>query len=812
MKASQRIGGDAARGLREAIRDAGGNEVFAVGRLDKGGLVVEVTVAARGNETSVPALRPYLEKGDVLIHNHPSGRLTPSDPDLAVASRVGGEGIGFFIVDNTVDEVYVVAEPVALREIAPLDPDALAATLEPGGALEGTMGGYESRPAQVAMLRLVARAFNQAVSCMAEAGTGVGKSLAYLLPAVQWAATNDERVVVSTSTINLQQQLMDKDIPLVKDLLGVDVPVVLVKGRRNYVCPKRLAEALEEEEGLDADETRELAAIADWAATTSSGSRSDLSFNPGEAVWSRVCSEADLCRGMRCSLRDGCFVHRIRREAAAARLLVVNHHLLFSDLAARLAGVGYDSAAVLPPFHRIVLDEAHAIEESATSFFSESFHRFAVQRYCGRLHRRRRGRGLGLAPALERLASGGQRELAATIPAAVQEALDRADILDRLAQPLLASESALLVRDLPSEGLEAALWEPLRELETALLGLAGLVERVLEGIEGADPEDPTIAETRMVARRLREIIRVCGRFAEYREERDLVAWLELARGGRGERYVRFVLTPLEIAPLMKEALLQPYETIVFTSATLTVGGEFGYWQSRVGLDSEALRGVFPSPFPYRERVLLAVPTDIPAPGEPGFEDALVEVVGDALEISGGSALVLFTSYATLDKVHDGVAPRLAARGIQALRQGQDDRSRLLARFRDDISSVLFATDSFWQGVDNPGETLRVLAICRLPFRVPSDPVMKARMEAVEQRGGNAFGQLALPDAVVRLRQGFGRLMRRSTDGGVVLILDTRVVRRAYGRAFLESLPPATLNVGDRRTVLRAMEGFLERLG
>ncbi len=810
MKASQRISADAVRALREAIRDAGGNEVFAIGRLDRDGVVAEVSVAARGNETSVPALRPYLEQGDVLLHNHPSGLLTPSEPDLAVASRVGGEGIGFFIIDNAVDQVYVVAEPVIVRELVPLDVDALASTLEPGGILERTMGDYESRPSQAAMLRLVARAFNQGSPCMAEAGTGVGKSLAYLLPAVRWAAANDERVVVSTSTINLQQQLMDKDIPLVKRLLGADVPVVLVKGRRNYVCRKRLAEALEEE-GLDAEEARELAAIAEWAASSGTGSRGDLLLHPSEAVWSRVCSEADLCQGMRCSLREGCFVHRVRREAAAARLLVVNHHLLFSDLAARLAGVGYDTAAVLPPFHRIVFDEAHAIEESATSFFSQSFHRFALQRACSRLHRRRKGRRLGLVVALERLAQGDNSDLAATIPAAIQEALDRAEILDRTAQPLLASENAMLVRDLPAEGLEAALWEPLRELETALVGLASLVERVIDGIECPDPEENTIGETRLVCRRLREIIGVCGRFAGYREQRDLVAWLELGRGARGERHVRFVLTPLEIAPLMREALFQPYETLVFTSATLTVAGEFDYWQSRVGLDSAALRGVFASPFPYRERVLLGVPTDIPAPNEPGFEDGLAEVVGDALEISGGSALVLFTSYATLDHVYDAVAPRLAARGIQALRQGQDDRSRLLSRFRDDVSSVLFATDSFWQGVDTPGETLRVLAICRLPFRVPSDPVMKARMEAVERRGGNAFAQLALPDAVVRLRQGFGRLMRRSTDGGVVLILDTRVVKRAYGRAFIESLPPATLAVGSRESVLRAMGQFLAGL-
>jgi ATP-dependent DNA helicase DinG len=287
--------------------------------------------------------------------------------------------------------------------------------------------------------------------------------------------------------------------------------------------------------------------------------------------------------------------------------------------------------------------------------------------------------------------------------------------------------------------------------------------------------------------------------------------MELAKSGRGERFVRFVLTPLEIAPLMREALLEPYDTIVFTSATLTVGGEFGFWQARVGVDADALRGIFASPFPYRERVMIGIPTDLPAPGEEGFEAALTQTVGDALEISGGSGLVLFTSYATMDQVHQAVAPRLADRGIAALRQGQDDRSRLLARFREDVSSVLFATDSFWQGVDTPGDALRLVAICRLPFRVPSDPVMKARMEAVEKRGGNAFAQLSLPDAVVRLRQGFGRLMRRATDGGVVLILDTRIVKRFYGRAFLESLPPAGTRVGPRAEVLGSMRSFLARL-
>ena len=367
MEAADRITYPAREMIRDAVSQAGGSEVMAVGHMNQQKNVVSLNIVARGDEVSVPALTPYMERGDVVIHNHPSGNLKPSKADLSIASRLGQDGIGFFIVDNDVENVYIVAEPFITEELKPLDPDKLADVLGPDGLLSQHIK-YESRESQIEMLRQVALAFNDETILAAEAGTGVGKSFAYLFPALAWAEQNCERIVLSTATINLQQQLMDKDIPLVRKVLGNKVKAVLVKGRGNYVCRRRLAEALEED-SLFRDEADELIRIGDWASESPTGSRTDVPFLPSDDVWNGICSESDGCMGIRCSSREQCFVLKARKEAASARLLVVNHHLLFSDLSLRLSGAGFENTAVLPPFNRIIFDEAHNIEKSATSLF-----------------------------------------------------------------------------------------------------------------------------------------------------------------------------------------------------------------------------------------------------------------------------------------------------------------------------------------------------------------------------------------------------------------------------------------------------------
>ena len=809
MDSIDRLGLDAVLQFRAAVREADGQEVCAVGKLDGEGVVETIEVTARGNESAVPALLPHLERGDVVIHNHPSGRLRPSEPDLRIASHLGNLGIGFYIVDNAVDRIYVVAEPVVARELVGLDAAELAGLLLPGGALSRLMETYETRDAQVDMVESVAEAFNGDGICVAEAGTGVGKSLAYLLPALRWAELNEERVVVSTATINLQQQLIEKDIPLVKRLLGSKVKSALVKGRGNYLCLRNLDAALSED-SLFEEREDDLVAIAEWSKSTKVGSRSDLSFLPSERIWSRVSSDADSCVGLRCRFRERCFVLQARREAASAQILVVNHHLLFSDLSMRLSGAGFENTAVLPPFQRIIFDEAHNIESSATSYFSESMSRVAISRQLARLHRRRRGRVLGLALSLARMAKS--ESIVGEIASLGQEIEERAATLDTLTFALLGEEGTLRFASPLGEEVRSQMLVPMGELQLAIVALANRMSEVMKGLDESSQESSEAYEIRIVLQRLLGYSSLCETFRRLEEVADQIFWVERHRFQSGDAFVEFVITPLDVAPLMREAVFEPYRTVVCTSATLTVRNQFDFWLARIGLRDYERKPVsahlFPSPFRYRERVLLGVPVDSPEPTSEDYQPFAGRLIADLLEVSEGSGLVLFTSYRMLQDTFETVQPRLAARGIAVLKQGDDDRGRLLNRFTSDVSSVLFATDSFWEGIDAPGETLRVVVICRLPFRVPTDPVVKARMEAIDKEERSSFMEYALPMAVMRFKQGFGRLMRRKSDRGVVVILDPRIVRKSYGSAFLESLPETQMSMKAGQALLQDVESFL----
>lgn len=821
MRAEERLTPRVIETIREAIADAGGNEVFLVGTVGDEGKVTSVTVGARGTDEAVPVLSPHLEEGDAVIHNHPSGGTRPSNADLAIASRLGNQGIGFYIVDNDLVDIYVVAEPVQPRQVVALDEEELAAGLSPGGALSRAYPLFEERESQSQMLRQICRAFNNDEICAAEAGTGVGKSLAYLVPAVAWVVQNGERVVVSTNTINLQQQLVEKDIPLAKKVLGEDPKVVLVKGRGNYLCLHRLNEALEEM-GLFEERDPELLSIREWARTTDTGSRTDLSFYPTDENWSRVCSEADSCLGLRCSHREGCFVLKARREASSAKILIANHHLLFADLALRLGGSGFDDPAVLPPFRRVIFDEAHNVEKAATSFFSQSFSRFTIMRHLGRLYRKRKGRVTGHLPALLKLL--GKTPLAGRVPALIQAVQDRAGELDASAISLLGGESSLLLDDGSMPGFREGAGAELGNLSFSIRELGDSFSEILEKVESTtspgaadgSPQEGIAWDCRVQLTRLSGIADMIDRFRLGEAGENDIFWLESLKTGRREseeqqQSVRLVITPLEVGPLMREAVFQPLRTAVFTSATLTVAGSFSYWAGRLGLSAEdgkePVFKSFPSPFNYREHVLLGVPTDAPAPDAPGHREFLGRFLGRALVASRGAGLVLFTSYSLLKEMYAAVQPGLARAGIRLMKQGDADRARLLDSFRAERSSVLFATDSFWEGVDAPGDTLQMVIMCRLPFRVPSEPVLRARMASIEARGGNPFGELSLPDAVVRMRQGFGRLMRRHDDSGVVLILDPRIVTKQYGSVFLDSLPAARRAIAPAAEVLREVAAF-----
>jgi ATP-dependent DNA helicase DinG len=877
MKAGKRLSPAVIRYLAEEIREAGGNEVYAFGWLDDGshfddsshpdsshpdsshlngsnhdsgrhdssrhdssrgakGLVMRAVVQARGNKGAVLALpeRQELLDGDaegappdVLIHNHPSGFLVPSDNDLVIASRASEVGMGSFIIDNDAAQVYVVVEPTRRRVVKKLDAERICASLEAGGAVASRLPVFELRPSQLALMRLIIRGFNEDALVAAEAGTGVGKSFAYLLPALNYARDNDERIVISTATINLQQQLYDKDIPLVAAALdlsgtGKKIKVALVKGRGNYLCRRRLTDALREIEAslIEDEEIAALRAVNDWAETTATGSRSDLSFLPPEAVWSRVCSEGDLCMGMRCPERERCFFLALRKTCSDARILVVNHHLLFADLAARVEGAGYDATVVLPPYTRVVLDEAHTVEDSATSFFSESFSRLGLFRNLGRLYRQNRAKKAGLLFRLGTLIPQG----AADADRWTEQAGADIQTIRKLCEELDGEALALCREDgsfrlVPArEGFLGGLISHLADLRRRLSRLAEHIRDRLETLPPDAEDDPAVWEIKSHIRRLDAAASVCSAFLEYKERGREVIWIERHGGsgsGGARNWAEFHVTPIDVASPLKEALFEHNKTVICVSATLTVNGRFDHWGSRSGFtlmgnqtERETLTGVFPSPFPYASSVLLAIPADAPLPEQPDFRAFVDEAVGALAASSGGSALILFTSYEALRSAWTVAQPGLEKLGIRCLKQGDDDRARLLKTFLEDESCVLFATHSFWVGVDAPGNTLRLVILCRLPFKSPSDPVFEARCEAVERQGGNAFMDLSLPESVIKFKQGFGRLMRRSSDHGVVAVLDGRVLHKRYGDYFLRSIPETRKSFAEFSAVLRDTENFL----
>lgn len=826
--------------MRQSIAEACGREVFFHGCTDDTLRITEVRVLARGNGCAVPAIVQDCRYGDVVIHNHPSGCLEPSAADLEIASRLGSQGIGFLVVDNPVEDVYKVVEPFAPRQPQHLSPEAIDTLLGPTGVVAKALPGYEERPEQLRMAFAVGEAFNRSQLAVIEAGTGTGKSLAYLVPSLLWAQANGERVVVSTNTINLQEQLIRKDLPFLQRAAGLDFRAVLVKGRNNYLCRRR-AETARLEPGLFDDELNaEFRAILDWAETSHEGSREELTFLPRSDVWEEVRCEADQCARVRCNHYGACFFHKARRQASQADLLVVNHALLLSDLALRHQTDNYSTAAVLPPFDRIVLDEAHHLEDVATHYFASQVTRYAFARVLGKLRHFRKP-DKGLLPRFINLLSKELPDtedvlyrrfyeafevLSAASHALYEQALQT---LEGVGQDLAASCGTRIGRDelrrrVVPELRAGEFWssavESIRDLASASETLAKDLATLLKDSETlpeavADKLTSPLTDLRGIVNRL-EAIACDLRFFIARDDRTC-AWFEVVEGriGRGRGIItRLCTAPLEVADQLKEGLYDRFRSVVLTSATLAVGESFQYLKSRVGLErveTGRLRELLlHSPFDFARQALVVVPTDVPEPGRTGYQSMVRDLVERAVVAADGRTFALFTAYGLLRQVHGELAPVLQARGYRCLRQGEANRHRLLKTFAEDETSVLFATDSFWEGVDVPGRSLEQVIITRLPFKVPTEPVLEARAEAIAACGGDPFMQYTVPQAVIKFKQGFGRLIRHREDRGVVLILDSRVVKKGYGRIFLRSLPDMPLSKGPSEEVMNALATFLIR--
>ena len=647
----------------------------------------------------------------------------------------------------------------------------------PGGVLSRTHPAYEFRRGQLQMAQAVEQALDEKRHLLVEAGTGTGKTLAYLLPVIR----SGKRVIISTGTKNLQEQLFQKDVPFLEQALFPKgegkLRVCYMKGRSNYLCREKLYDLTDQPVLSGLEEIEHYRAIAAWEKTTQSGDRAELASLPeASALWHKLDARSDTCLGQKCSAWDRCFITEMRRRALESDIIIVNHHLFFADLGIKQQADNAPDAGVLPDAGIVIFDEAHELEDVAGSYFGVTVSSARLEELCR-----------DAEASLQR-----NRLLSASHTAALKSLRERAVFFFALLPP---GEGRFAFENRR---------EFLEENGDEFLALQSSLQRLAAELENF-PSKPE--EIFALIRRSQEL-QVQLSFLMESEDRNTVFWIE-RRGGRvgtsvpsrARQNVLLQATPIEVGPILNSCLWSKLECAVLTSATLAVGEGFEYVRGRLGLE-HVREAILPSHFDYENQALFYVPPDLPDPRTPQFPAKAADRIRRLLEITRGRAFVLFTSYAQMHEIYHRLLGELE---FPLLLQGDAPKTALLEEFRLTPNAVLFATSSFWQGVDVQGEQLSCVIIDRLPFAVPSDPVVAARVKAIDAEGGNAFFQYQVPAAVITLKQGFGRLIRSLHDRGLLALLDNRILKKQYGRVFIESLPNYR-----KTTELSTVEEFFRR--
>ena len=658
---------------------------------------------------------------------------------------------------------------IALRETVPSDFAERVEAIFSATGLLAKAKNFEMRPQQQQMAGAIARALEDEEHLVTEAGTGVGKSLAYLVPGVLFAIEQHKRAIISTHTINLQEQLLYKDIPILKKVLPVEFEAALMKGRQNYLCPRRLERALAQRTDLfTGPEQKELERIADWATHTSDGTLSDIWFEPDPKVWTQVCSEAHICTKKSCGERGNCFYQQARRQLLAADVLVMNHTLLFVLLSGTEEFADHEGGYIFPNDF-LILDEAHTVEQTASRQIGIGVSQYGLRAMVQRLYNARTHKGLF---TVTRDGTG------------VSLAAELIDEIDRFFQ-------AIDQRCDFRKGREYRIQRPDLVPDTISGRLVALQARIAEVVKRQDDEIIK-AELQDLGRRLADVRSgIAGFLAQTAP--DHVYWVE--RTGKAAQFLTLNAAPVDMAPVLRRLLFRDRRTCIMTSATLSVGRkDLAYFRNRIGAEAvEPLQ--LGSPFDFERQMKMFVVGKMPDPRETGYEEALMHWIEHFVIQTDGHAFVLFTNYRALQQLAERMGQFFADRDLNLLVQGAGlPRTKMLQRFKSTPRSVLFGTDSFWMGVDVPGDALRNVIITRLPFAVPDHPLIQAKLEMIIAHGGDAFTEYSLPEAILKLRQGVGRLIRTKTDQGIIVILDNRIVTKPYGRAFMSALPECPVEI------------------
>lgn len=736
----------------------------------------------------------------------------------------------------------MTASSLHKRQSLPLDPEKILKLLDRDGPLSLKLKSFEVRPEQQMMLRKLLEAFNSNAIVLIEAGTGTGKSIAYLIPALLAALIWKEKVVISTHTISLQEQLLYKDLPVLMEALGIELKAILVKGMGNYMCLRKWDEIAFERTLLSESEKSLLDQMEAVSLEKGKGSRSDLPFNPPQKLWEMIYAEYDTCNGPDCHHYQRCPYIQARKNAQDAQLLIVNHHLLLTDLILRSEGQNYNSSALLPLYHRIVIDEAHNLEDIATEYFAKRISRLDLFKTVAKISSEKQGKTTGKLPIIKekfqkhltddfsRNTSQFLNYLTLDLPAL------KRDLLKELSDTFQTFEKFQILYGKSIEGDENKLrlrvhhYEELHwkkevipqaeKLSLALKRYGGELCRLDSYFKDFDtPLNESVKgvlfDIKTLAKRLETEAINLETFVLKAPSAESIRWLEFSLTRHGSN-VACIDAALNISDLLLKYLFNPFPTVALLSATLTTQNSFEFFRKRLGLTEENLnqrpliQARFDSPFNYEKQALFVVPEDISSPSAPEFMKEAIELIFDAVQASQGNAFVLFTSYGMLKTCYQALEERLREAKFHLLKQGDDNRQTLIKKFIENNRSILFGTDSFWEGIDVVGEALRLVIIAKLPFKVPSDPLIEARSEFLLTQGKDPFYELLLPQAAIKLKQGFGRLIRNKRDRGCIVCLDNRIIKKSYGQFFLKSLPECPQAIVNKAIFKSTLFDFYRR--
>lgn len=658
------------------------------------------------------------------------------------------------------------------------------------GPLSRALSHFEERPEQKEMAQQILSAYLENEIALIEAGTGTGKSLAYLIPALFWAKKHQERTVISTHTIALQEQLIQKDIPFLLKALQLDLKVCLIKGMANYLCLRK----------LEMQEDAEASKLKVWAESAEEGSRSEVSFPLAPSAWEKVAADPHACNNVQCPHYKECFFFRARKEAQDAQIIVINHHLLFTDLAAREEKEGKEAKSLLPAFSRLVLDEAHHLEEIAIECLSKRVD------YLGLLRLLSKASPQAFFDCPPALLARIEIDLPAKKRVLTEQLENGFYAMDRFLAQVGKDERVRLQENIT----EHPTWKG--ELKPLFSSISTAIRDFSQMLYSLDEDGDGKFALRALGDTIEQKADILQDFFTEEGETRL-RWIERSSIERGFNII-FISALLDVSNYLQNALFSKISSASLCSATLATNQNFEFVRHRLGLQEKegVTEKIYTSPFDYEKRTLLLVPTDLPDPTEPAFNAQAGALLPKLIDASQGSVFILFTSYEMLRSFHALLLPFAEEKGYPLLKQGEVARSLLLEKFKQKEGSILLGTDSFWEGVDVAGEALRSVIIMKLPFKVPNDPLVQGTAEILTKQGKNPFIEYAVPQAAIKFKQGFGRLMRQKTDRGCIVCLDKRLINRPYGKTILKSLPPSPTCFEKSESVVDRMQEFYARTG